>query len=156
MPIYLPPISRRRFLGAAFAAYFSSRFGSRLAFAADADPNSLALLADTHVAADRTTVFKERKTPDPHSPVVREVNMADNLSAVVKQLAAWSPRPAAALIVGDLARKDGQAGDYAAFLELLKPLREIGLPLHLTLGNHDHRERFADVTKATRERKLPE
>jgi 3',5'-cyclic AMP phosphodiesterase CpdA len=56
------------------------------------------------------------------------------------------------LIVGDLARKDGQSGDYTALLDLLKPLRESGLPLHLTLGNHDERERFL---QASRDRARP-
>jgi Icc protein len=129
MPFYLPPISRRRFLAGAVAACFSGGLRSRLAFAADADPHSLALLGDTHVAADRATVFKD-------------VNMADHLTAVLKEIIALKERPAMGLIVGDLAQKTGQTGDYTVFGELLKPVREAGLPLHLTLGNHDHRDRF--------------
>jgi metallophosphoesterase superfamily enzyme len=129
MPFYLPPISRRQFLGGALAAFFSGRLRSRLAFAADADPHGLALLADTHIAADRAVIFKD-------------VNMADHLAAVVKEIVAWKDRPAVGLIVGDLAQKTGETGDYTTFVSLLKPLREAGLPLHLTLGNHDHRDHF--------------
>jgi 3',5'-cyclic AMP phosphodiesterase CpdA len=146
MPIYLPPISRRRFLAGAVTVIATASLRSRLVFAADADPHSLALMADTHVAADRAAVFKERKTRDRNSPVLREVNMADHLAAVVKEVIAWPQRPAVGLVVGDLAKKEGLAGDYAAFLDLLKPLREAGLPLHLTLGNHDQRDRFAVAT----------
>jgi 3',5'-cyclic AMP phosphodiesterase CpdA len=130
MPIYLPPITRRRFLAGAVAAVAAGRLGSRFALAADADPHAVALLADTHVAADRATV-------------VREVNVAEHFTAVVKELTGLPRRPAVGLVVGDLALKDGQAGDYAAFGDLVKPVRTAGLPLHLTLGNHDHRERFA-------------
>jgi 3',5'-cyclic-AMP phosphodiesterase len=133
MPIYLPPIDRRRFLAGAVAAWFSGRLGSRLAFAADADPHTIALLADTHIAADRTTVFKE-------------VNMAAHLSAVIGEIISAKLRPALGLVVGDLAQKTGQTGDYSVFMELLKPLREAGVPLHLTLGNHDHRDRFLALT----------
>jgi Icc protein len=143
MPFHLPPISRRRFLAGAIALCATGRLRSRLAFAAEADPNSLALLADTHVAADRAVV-------------VKDVNMAAHLTAVVKEIAAFKPLPAAGLVVGDLAQKSGQTGDYAAFVDLLKPLRETGLPLHLTLGNHDHRDRFADALKANHEPKLAE
>lgn len=62
------------------------------------------------------------------------------MATVVKQVS--DHRPAAGLILGDLALKDGQAGDYATFTDLLKPIRTAGTALHLTLGNHDHRERF--------------
>ena len=135
MPIFLPPISRRRFLaGAAGAAAAASGLlcGKALWGADDAsaaDPHRFALLSDLHIAADRTKF--ERK-----------VNMVEHLTKVVAEVAALSPRPAACPINGDLAFGTGQAGDYAALLALLKPLREAGLPLHLGLGNHYHRDGF--------------
>src|SRR5436305_1748841 len=129
MPIHLPPLTRRRFLAGALAAGAGllARRGS--ATEPDADPHAWALLSDTHIAADR-------------SVVTRQVNMADHLAAVNKEVTALPRRPAGVLVNGDCALKTGQAGDYATFSELLKPLREAGLPLHLTLGNHDHRDRF--------------
>ncbi len=139
MPFFLPPINRRRFLAGAVAACFSGSFRSPLAFAGDADPHTLALLADTHVAADRTSV-------------VKDVNMAAHLAAVGQEIVALREPPAMGLIVGDLAQKIGQIGDYTIFGDLLKPMREAGLPLHLTLGNHDHRNHF----QASRGRKPPE
>jgi 3',5'-cyclic-AMP phosphodiesterase len=136
MPIHLPPLTRRRFLAGAVAACVAGRFR---ALAADTDPHALALLADTHVAADRSTV-------------ARDVNVANHLAAVVSEIAALPRRPAAGVVIGDLALKDGQAGDYGTFAGLVKPAREAGLPLHLTLGNHDHRGRFADALAGTGER----
>jgi 3',5'-cyclic AMP phosphodiesterase CpdA len=53
-----------------------------------------------------------------------------------------SRRPVAALVNGDLAFNTGETADYATFTELIAPLRTAGIPLHLGLGNHDHRERF--------------
>jgi 3',5'-cyclic AMP phosphodiesterase CpdA len=146
MPIYLPPIGRRRFL-AGVAGIFSGGVCPRLAFGAEADPDSLALMADTHVSANRAETYNH-------------VNMADNLAAVVKQITAWPNRPAAGLVVGDLARKDGQNRDYIALYDLLTPLREAGLPIHLTLGNHDERQRFGEAMASRRlnpgRRRLPE
>lgn len=130
MPIHLPPLSRRRFLAGSLAA------GASLVLArpgwaapADVDRHSWALLSDPHVAADR-------------SKVARTINMAAQLETVVRDVLAQPRRPVAALFNGDLAFNTGEAGDYAAFVDLVAPLRTAGLPLHLALGNHDHRERF--------------
>jgi hypothetical protein len=125
MPLYLPPLTRRRFLASAIATLASAQLGH----ADDGDPNAVALFADTHIAADR-------------AKVAQGVNLAEHLTAAIRDATALPRRPAAGLIVGDLALKDGQAGDYATLGELLKPLRAAGVPLHLTLGNHDHRDRF--------------
>jgi len=135
MPIHLPPLTRRQFLTAAAAAALAKPLAAMPA----ADPHALALLADTHIAADRAAIL-------------REVNLTDHLTAVVKEIAALPQRPATGLIIGDLALKDGQAGDYATFRDLLTPLRTAGLPLTLTLGNHDHRARFADALAERGER----
>jgi 3',5'-cyclic AMP phosphodiesterase CpdA len=70
------------------------------------------------------------------------VNMHDNLAAVVKSVLALKDRPSAALILGDCAYLDGKEADYALLVKLLEPLRTASLPIHLLLGNHDHRERF--------------
>jgi 3',5'-cyclic AMP phosphodiesterase CpdA len=130
MPLYLPPISRRTFvLGSVAAAILGPRGARGADERPPADADRLALLSDTHVAADRAAVM-------------RGVTVAEHLAKVVAEVAAVSPRPAAALVNGDLALGLGEAGDYATLLELVKPLREAGLPLHLTLGNHDHREHF--------------
>jgi 3',5'-cyclic AMP phosphodiesterase CpdA len=130
MPIYLPPISRRRFLAGSVAAASGLLLADRL-LAADLpiDPHRFALLSDVHIAADR-------------AKVMRKVNMADHLVKAVAEVAALSPRPAAAEINGDLALGTGEPGDYATLLELLEPMREAGVPIHLTLGNHDDREHF--------------
>ncbi len=94
-----------------------------------ADENTWALLSDTHLAEDRTKVN-------------REVNMAAHFETVSRELLAQPERPAALLITGDLAYGTGEKGDYALVAELLEPLRREGYPVHLMLGNHDHRERF--------------
>jgi 3',5'-cyclic AMP phosphodiesterase CpdA len=101
------------------------------------EPDLWALLSDTHIAADPTAV-------------VRGVNMTDHLNAAVKEVCALASRPAGVFVNGDCAVLKGLAGDYATFSTLIAPLREAGLPIHITLGNHDDREVFWTSLKSAR------
>lgn len=127
MPLHLDSLSRRRFLGGG-AVLALSPFMPRVRAA---ESETWALLSDTHIAADPAFVSKQG------------VNMADNLHRVVAEVLAERATLAGVIIDGDCAYNDGQQGDYTAFLEILKPLREAGLPIHFTLGNHDDREHFS-------------
>jgi hypothetical protein len=132
MPVHLPPLSRRQFLAGSIAAASALVAKDALWAAAEqvaADPHRFALLSDTHVAADRAAVS-------------RGVTMARNMGKAVAEVAALSPRPAAAAVNGDLALSEGLGKDYVTLLDLLAPLRAAGVPVHLGLGNHDHRDRF--------------
>lgn len=124
MPIHLPPFSRRRFI----AGLGGSLLLPALSPAAGAatDESLIAILNDTHIG--------QKQPPGSQNP--------SHLHETVKWLLALDQRPAALLINGDLALLDGQPSDYASFLELIRPLREAGLTVHLTLGNHDDREVF--------------
>ena len=106
------------------------------------DPNFWALLADTHLAADTAKVS-------------RDVNMADHFNTVSKELLALPKRPAGAFVVGDLALNIGEPGDYGTFRQLVQPLRDGGLPLHLALGNHDQRDNFWTALKENKTEKRP-
>jgi 3',5'-cyclic AMP phosphodiesterase CpdA len=96
-----------------------------------------ALVSDPHISWD----------PD---DAVGPVNMADQLRTAVSDLlersATSSPGevPMDGVIVnGDCALEFGRPGDYATFAKLLvDPVCRAGLPLHLTLGNHDRRQHF--------------
>lgn len=129
MPITLPPISRRRFLATSLAAGAGVLLRPRFSpGAADgADPHRLALLSDVHIDADRAKVD-------------RGVVMYEHLEKAGAEVAALAPNPAAAFVNGDCAHLTGGADDYAVLVGLLKPLRERGLPVHLSMGNHDNRE----------------
>lgn len=132
MPITLPPLSRRAFLGrslVAGAGLLLRPRGWAAAGARAADPHTWALLSDPHIAADR-------------AKVARGFTMAAQLSTVVDDVLAHPQRPAGALFNGDLAFNTGETADYATFTDLIAPLRAAQIPLHLALGNHDHRERF--------------
>jgi 3',5'-cyclic AMP phosphodiesterase CpdA len=129
MPVYLPPVSRRRFLKGSLAASALMVAGGCATRGSNADGTSWALLSDIHIAADPALI---------HS----NVNMTRNLQTVSQEVLAWPEPVSGALINGDLAYNSGEAADYAAILGLLRPMRERGLPIHLALGNHDQREHF--------------
>lgn len=143
MPIQLPPISRRRFLARALVAGTGFALGSRLTAAEKArELNDWALLADTHIAADR-------------SVVTRGVNMAGQLATVARELIARPSLPAGVCILGDCAHNSGEKGDYATLTTLLQPMREEGLTVNLALGNHDNRERFREALLEEQAAKRP-
>lgn len=133
MPIYLPPISRRGFLHRTLVAAAGLAVGPNL-FAAEkpVDENFWALFSDPHIAAD-------------HLLVHLNVNMTEHLEGVVREVMALPTRPAGVFVNGDCAYNSGEKGDDAAVADLLKPLRAAQMPVHLTLGNHDNRERFWDA-----------
>ena len=138
MPFHIPPVSRREFLRRSLLAG-AGILTIPVLRAADskADPDHWALFSDTHVAADPATLRLE-------------VNMADHLRAAVAGVRALSSPPAGVLVNGDCAFDHGLPEDYATLTELLKPLSEGGLPLHLSLGNHDDREVFWEAIKDAR------
>ena len=133
MPIHLPPISRRRFLGGTLAAASSLALNPDL-FAAgpEQQPSTWALLSDPHLAADRGLVS-------------RGVNMTNHFKQVSRELLQLSSPPTGVMITGDCAYNTGELADYSLLVDLLNPLRQEGMPVHLALGNHDHREHFWQV-----------
>jgi len=151
MPLHLPQLTRREFLKRAALAgiglglvelappkSYAGLFGK------SRDKNTFAFFSDTHIAADAALK---------HS----DVNMADNLAACVRELAAWPVRPAAVIVNGDIAFQSGRPGDYGTFEKLMEPVRALA-PVHLTLGNHDERDNFwqAFPHDATKSKSVPQ
>ena len=91
---------------------------------ADAKNARIALLSDTHIAADKQDRFRGFS---PH----------ENLRQACTQLNEF--RPDLLLVNGDLARKTGESADYAALCEYLNPLSQ-RMPLVVSIGNHDDRK----------------
>lgn len=137
MPVHLTSQTRRQFIGTLGVALVA---GAGRGFADERTEDDLVyLLNDTHVG---------EKHP-PSSPV------PTHLRQVVTELVERERKPAAVLINGDLALKDGQPGDYRHFAELIAPLGRAKVNTHLTLGNHDHRETFYKVMKEQRPESPP-
>ncbi len=111
-------------------ALAASKTGSRVYAQETKDDGyeAWALLSDTHIAAD-----PELKA--------RGVNMAGHLRQAVQEvLQAHESRVYSGLMInGDCAYLEGDAADYTTLGKLIKPISEKGIPMHLTLGNHDER-----------------
>jgi len=135
MPLHLGLQTRRSFLrdlsvsGAAVVVSAKLCVSELVASdeAAATDEQFFALLADTHIS----------ESPD---GVARGINMTDNLNSVVAQLGKLPIRPANLIINGDCALSKGTPGEYHNFGNCLKPLDELGIQVHLTMGNHDDRD----------------
>ena len=126
MPFHVAPLNRRRFLlgSAGFAA---GLLLPRPAGAKDQDPDRWALLSDPHTPADPEQMSRGNK-------------MAENLRRVAAEVTALDRLPTGVLLNGDCAYGNGEPGEYVIFAGLMKPFTAAGIPFHVTLGNHDHRE----------------
>jgi Icc protein len=128
MPLTVPPIPRRQFLVGTVGTGIGILLHP-LAMgqpASSVDPHRVVLISDLHIDADVKHV--ERGT-----------NMADNLTRTVSAIVALDPKPTCVLINGDLAHWVGNPADYEVAVEILKPIREANIPIHVTMGNHDRR-----------------
>jgi Icc protein len=143
MPVSLPAYpSRRRFLREAAQMSGVAIVASRSSIGSTLAPAWYAWLSDTHIATLPSTDSRGQ-------------NMAANLDKVVAGILAEPTPPRAAIVDGDLALLDGQPGDYTNLVERLSPLRKAGIPIHLTLGNHDDRDAFRKALNLAPERGSP-
>jgi 3',5'-cyclic AMP phosphodiesterase CpdA len=126
------PINRKKFLKTSLkfaGALSASGLFYRFAYGGkQTNDLHLALLADTHIRAYQSEQY-------------RGFFPYKNLQQVVQQVE--EKMPELLLINGDVARLDGQLGDYVAIEELLTPITNT--PVIMTLGNHDDRENFYNI-----------
>ena len=135
MPISLPPLTRRKFLRRTIAIAGGLAIAPELLRAqTGGDARSWALLSDTHLSADAALVS-------------RGINMTKNFKQVSTEVLGLATAPAGVMLTGDCAYNSGELVDYAHLGDLLQPMRKAGLPVHLALGNHDHRQRFWEAFK---------
>lgn len=126
------PLTRRSFFRSAglFALVFPFR-----GLAASVDTSGgdeVIILNDIHITG----------APESKIPANARGDSA-HLRQAIEEILARPKKPAAVIINGDLALSVGTAEDYAVVRALIAPLREAGIPVHLTLGNHDVRPIFA-------------
>ena len=133
-------VSRRHFIGGTTALALSPTLRS---FAADEKTETWAFLSDTHIHADPAFVSRN------------ETNLADNLKRVVAEVMAEKESLNGILVDGDCAFNAGLPGDYKLFAEIIAPLMEANLPIHMTMGNHDDRGPFFDVFSGLKSAKPP-
>jgi len=135
------PVSRRDFVRSTVASgvlALTPGWGS--CAEADVDADTWILLSDTHIAADRNLV-------------AHDANMSDNLKLAIDQLLELPTNPAGVMINGDCAYLKGLPEDYRTLAPHIERLTTAGIPVHLTMGNHDDRgparAEFADQFAAS-------
>lgn len=133
MPFCLHP-SRRAFLAASTSTLLTLSTRASSAAESPVDDNLVYLLNDTHIG--------EKQPADSSVPT--------HLTQAISEIVSLPKRPAAVIINGDLALRDGQPGDYVHFAKLIAPLQSANIETHLTLGNHDNRDAFYGVMQDQR------
>lgn len=143
MPIHLPPISRRELLAqsiSASAGLTALSLSPRSLFAEEGSENrdtaNWLLWSDPHIDKNRE---RDNKGTGFY--------MYKNFITATKEVIERKKGAAGIFINGDCANQYGLRPDYTVLAELLKPLSKAGFPIHMTMGNHDHRGRFLDVLK---------
>jgi 3',5'-cyclic-AMP phosphodiesterase len=131
MPLIIPPISRRRFLASSLAAGAATVLprwsrGSE----APSDPHHFALLSDIHLSGNPDFVHKTG------------VNPLEGFTQARDEVLGLPTRPAGVFVNGDCACLKGLPEDYAIFAQAILPVRTAGMPLYITMGNHDDRDNF--------------
>ncbi len=138
MPIHALPISRRRFLAGSAALLAGAQIGGR-SLADDGTSNKWALLADVHLIHPSTLPLlppAEQSNGKTKAPLIRQ-----RLSRVVEEISLLKRRPSGVILNGDCAHL-GTPSDYKFLLDQVGKLFQAELPVHFTLGNHDHRPNF--------------
>lgn len=95
---------------------------------------SLLQLSDTHILPEGEVLSGTINT-------TAYVDTAAYFRQAIKRASELSHRPLALVITGDLVEEPSRAA-YEHFRQIVS---ELGLPLHLLVGNHDNREIFLDV-----------
>lgn len=124
-------LTRRTFFkGAAATAAFP--FVANAMKADCVDQNLSVFMSDIHVAG------MVNKQPTYQNPLFEKA---------VDQVLAMRPRPKRVVVFGDIALWVGRHQDYEASLPGLMRLREAGIDLVVTTGNHDHRDAMSKYHK---------
>ena len=141
--VFYQPFDRRRFLSTTVSATGLALFTGINWISRTADQEvegvRFALLSDTHTPADPENEYRGFR------PVA-------NLKRVVPEVI--QAKPQAVLVDGDAARLTGEVADYRMLKRLLGPLAEVS-PIHIGLGNHDHRAHFNEVFEPTGSERRP-
>jgi 3',5'-cyclic-AMP phosphodiesterase len=140
MAVYIPPLNRRTFLKTTSLAATGLMIGCTDSITGSysdgndvpVDPNYFALLADTHIDHPKTTAHGYLTAENLEMSVQRILNNPERL-------------PAGVIINGDFGDSRATADQYGLAKWILKPLSEAGIPIYITIGNHDLRDQFFQV-----------
>jgi 3',5'-cyclic AMP phosphodiesterase CpdA len=144
MPAHLIPISRRQFL--AGSAGSIAALGQAQLFGDESivNPDSWALLSDTHLLS--ASSIERHYAANKAAMDKRATVVAENFDRAARQVNALPQKPTGLIVNGDCVHVGGR-DEYDLLASKFALLETI--PIHVTMGNHDHR---GDFTNAFRER----
>jgi len=140
MPAHFLPISRRQFLAGSTAAVAAIGRAQLSGDESKANPDSWVLLSDTHLLSASSIArhyAANKAAMDKRATVV-----AENLDRAAKQVNALRELPAGLIVNGDCVHVGGRE-EYDLLGRKFSLLETI--PIHVTMGNHDHRGDFANA-----------
>ncbi len=158
MPIHALPISRRRFLAGSAALLAGAQLGRSCRAAGNAS-GKWALLADVHLVHPSTvsTIPPSIKSTVPKKKLdeLREkVRLTrQRLTRVTDEIDSLKQRPDGAILNGD-GVEIGTPADYKLLVDQFGKLLRARVPVHFTLGNHDHRSNFINSAAKFRQSSL--
>lgn len=100
----------------------------------DKESDYFVLIADTHIDVN------------PHE-LRNGTSMYLNLEIAVNRIlnSRTARKPDGVILLGDIANRDGNFGEYAQAWTLLRHLSDAGIPVHFAMGNHDNRQNFYKI-----------
>lgn len=120
-------ISRRVFMFSLAGSVCTSAFKKAMADE-KIDETLSVFIADTHI-----------------SPKPAYKYTFNSLQGIVNEILEMKPLPARVVVLGDIAIGKGLIDDYKLARKVFKKLYSVGIKLHFTMGNHDHRKAFSKV-----------
>ena len=77
----------------------------------------------------------------PKGEILHELDPHDRLKACIKDINCYHKDADLCVITGDLSH----GANHQAYLDLKECLSHLRMPIHLLIGNHDHRDRLLEV-----------
>lgn len=154
MPAHLLPVSRRQFIAGSAAAVVAIGQSSSSSDDSRPNPDCWAVLSDTHLLSTESV---QRHYQGNKAAMEKRVSLvATNFERAARQVNALPEKPAGLIVNGDCVHVGGTE-EYDLLARKFALIEEI--PIHVTMGNHDHRDNFTGVFReksATNERDLLE
>ena len=123
-------MTRRSFFAGVLAATAVPTIARAMMAAGGKDPNLSVFLSDIHVASAGIKT-KWGAQPDYQNPLFERA---------IDEILAMRPLPARVVVFGDVALWFGWHQDYEQSLPGFNRLKDAGIDVFVTTGNHDHRE----------------
>jgi len=140
MPTHLMPVSRRTFIAESMMATVVLQQTPLPGEESISNPDVWALLSDTHLLSARSIERHYRANkPDMEK---RAMTVIENFGRASRQVNALPEPPAGLILNGDCVHVGGN-DEYSLLASQFEALEKI--PLHVTMGNHDHRNDFSKV-----------